>query len=764
MDTHQNDQHPKSEPSLQDMANIMDLELDAQDPVTNEYHTDQFDATADFNDGQVIDVESIDENEEFYDEFDPEKNRTKIGLPGSGFAKTAVIVGGTLAIIGGGALFFQSQLPKEQVATAPEKKDPAKDKVDTAQTAAVKAQQSESEMKAELALSKQRDSLNAPNSPQSSTANKTDDGKPTTNTPVATTPPVVTTAAKPSATDNKSNVTPIPIVNRTKTTAQTQNTSVAKVPSQVVSAAPGKFAATTTKPNAFATAKNAPTRPNLQVATAPAAQSVVAPTTRSNNAGLMAATSKKNSQASKFAPAVEAPSTRSRKSSYDAPEMIATVPTETGTMSNNSNQRLGVVKAPGVPSGEQLPAGVATNGDNAPPPVLTPGMQVASELPSVTQYMKQAVDPAPTTVAVAPTQETKKVVTTTPATVAIAPTQETKKVVTPIPVTVAAAPAPVLDQITTTPKETPARSALRTVPAPGMSTAISVASQNVPAPEQPTLVSLLAKSPAGDNNKNNSRTLIATVPTAKGFLADTEVATAPKTSSKEPTMTNNGQSSVVSSPGLLLAGSLLTGTSAKGSTMMPILWGGDGTSNAKFVLKLDEPLLASNRREALPAGTQMIVMAKPTANSMGVAEIDVVSIVVAGQEYAAPAGAFVVRDDQNGLLIGEDFYKRDEQIANRDTMTFVTGALGTVGRVMNQPTSTFSSVNSGGFGNNSTNVTTNGSPSIVGAVLEGGFKDLPSIWSQRNQQALTEIAGKPRIYQIAKGRSVRIFVNKPINF
>jgi hypothetical protein len=121
MDTHQHDQRPSTEPSVQDLASIMDLELDAQDPAANSYHTEQFDTDNEFASHNVIDVDSIEDEEVFFDEFDPEKNRTRISLQSSGFAKAAVIVGGTLAVIGGGAMFFQSQLPKEQVAATPTK-------------------------------------------------------------------------------------------------------------------------------------------------------------------------------------------------------------------------------------------------------------------------------------------------------------------------------------------------------------------------------------------------------------------------------------------------------------------------------------------------------------------------------------------------------------------------------------------------------------------------------------------------------------------
>ncbi len=218
-----------------------------------------------------------------------------------------------------------------------------------------------------------------------------------------------------------------------------------------------------------------------------------------------------------------------------------------------------------------------------------------------------------------------------------------------------------------------------------------------------------------------------------------------------------------------IAASILTGTSAKGTTLTPILWGSDSANGAKFVAKLEEPLLANNKREALPAGTQLVVMARPSANgnsnnnSSSLVEVDVVAVIVQGREYATPPGAIVIHDENNGLLVGEDYFKREDQIASRDYLTVLGGALNTLGQVLNRPSGTFSS-NTSGFGSSSTNVVNNRDPNIFGALLEGGFKDIPGIWSQRNQQALAQLANQPKVYQIPKGRTIRVFVNQSIIF
>jgi Bacterial conjugation TrbI-like protein len=209
-----------------------------------------------------------------------------------------------------------------------------------------------------------------------------------------------------------------------------------------------------------------------------------------------------------------------------------------------------------------------------------------------------------------------------------------------------------------------------------------------------------------------------------------------------------------------IAKSILVGTSAKASTVTPILWNAGGNSGAKFIIKLDEPILDNAGQVALPAGTQLVAIARASSTSAEMADLEVVGVVVQGEEFAPPAGMLTIRNDQNGLIVGQDYFQRGNQIAGRDSMIFVTDALGTVGRVLNQPTSTFTSTGLNGTVTSSTN----GQPNIVGAVLEGGFRNLPTTWSQRNQQAIQEIASKPNVYQLPKGSNVRVFVNQTLNF
>jgi hypothetical protein len=846
----QNDPQPKSEPSLQDLAEIIDLDFDPNDPVTSRHHT-----APENSENPVIDVEAIEEEAVFHDEFDPEQNRTRVSIQKHPLAKSAVIVGGTLAIIGGSATFFLSQIPKDQVATVPEKKEPVNEQVQSAQSAATKAQQSESEAKAELALSRQRDSLaQATSSPRPSSGQSSPAASPT-----ATTPASPTAAAAPQSQPTRTMRTPVPpiVIQPVASTTPTRQRSTAPAaPVVTVAAQPtvrraesssSRQQRTTTQPQTVAArVQSAATTPRIQ-RSVDRAVSAVEIGSRSTAPGVprVSRTATPSFPARTQQRTVSEPPVVARTQRRTESENPVVARTQRRTDSENpgvarsqgstasenpvvASARLPIVPAPGVartdtPSSDMAP----------PPPLEAPagGGLVVATAPSIREYLSQAVDGVTATAAAPIGVARENVVVTPSATVARANVATTATgvaqasvVATPSttvaranvvttatgvaqasvatttnPTTfarasVAAPAAPVVEQAAVRGRSRSAyetesamnRTMARIIPAPGMTDVTSIADGGVAPPANiPTqeaameaaavpITTAIDDAPTGARTAYaNTRLLMASAERASSaLLGESPVAPVSKTSGKEQAVAETNPVLQIPSGSTgrepnysFMASSLLIGTSAKTSTLTPVLWGGDGTaSTAKFVLTLEEPLLASNRREAFPVGTQLIVMAKPSSANVSIADVEVVSIVIGGKEYAAPPGTLVIRDEQNGLLVGEDYYRRDEQIANRDTMTFITGALGTVGQVMNRPNSTYSSTNTGNFGGTATNVVTNGAPNILGAVLEGGFRDLPSIWSQRNQQALAELATKPRIYQIPKGRTVRVFVNQSIDF
>jgi hypothetical protein len=638
MDTSQNISQSEFDtaPSIQDMAGLMDLNLESDDPVSNSYHSEKSTEFEDSNYSDVEEAELVDQNNEAFDneEFNPEKNRTKVSLQHNGLAKAFLVGGAGLAVVVGGLTFFQGQLPKEQVAQVIKKKDPIEDKVSSAQAATNKAQQSESETKAQLALSKQKDSLAQAKQSEQSKENAPE--KITVATSDNSTPVVVAPIKTPT-----SNL--VPIV-----------TPVSSVAKAVVVA---------------------PVKP----------QPVV-----------VASVQKKPIPAVSIASSLP----------------VSNIQPEVQLIASKSFQKSGgkTINAPGMGT----PLASNTVFDRAPATINKPldDSTELQQLASIGRYgtVATAVEVPPPPL-LNPDNRLNSLRSNGP--LALAPTSN----------------LPPLSQYF----------------------------QNYASQETPTTAfnnSSASESKGARTAFSNQRNSYGTKSIDKEPLKETTS----ETLADKNSVVNN---KIAEAP--ISITTLLVGTSAKGSTLTPILWGAGANNTAKFVLKLDEPMLDGNNREAFPAGTQFVVTAKPASTAIGIAELEVVSTIIKGMEFAPLPGSIVIRDDQGGLLIGEDFFKRDEHTANRDLMGIFTGALGNVGRILNQPNNTFSSNVNGNFSSTSS-VVTNRDPNIFGAVLEGGFKDLSSVWSQRNQQAIQELAGKPNVYQIPKGRGIRVFINQSMTF
>jgi hypothetical protein len=117
-------QYPEATPSVQNLAALMNLDLAADDPVIIQNHDSSVDEC---ELEPSLDITIGEEDDDIFDdeEFDPEKNQTKVTLQHNGVAKAAVVSGASLAVILGGAMLFQSQIPRDQVAQAVNSPQPA---------------------------------------------------------------------------------------------------------------------------------------------------------------------------------------------------------------------------------------------------------------------------------------------------------------------------------------------------------------------------------------------------------------------------------------------------------------------------------------------------------------------------------------------------------------------------------------------------------------------------------------------------------------
>ena len=213
------------------------------------------------------------------------------------------------------------------------------------------------------------------------------------------------------------------------------------------------------------------------------------------------------------------------------------------------------------------------------------------------------------------------------------------------------------------------------------------------------------------------------------------------------------------------ARTLLVGSSVQGETVTPILWAPDTADTAaRFVIQLAEALTDSQGNLALPTGTQLIVQARSIDPTSGLADLEVVSVLINGAEFSPPAGALSVRDEVGGLLIGQNLRSRSGQSAGHDIWRIAAGALGQAGALMNQPRRTSRSSISTSSGSSFSESSQRDDPNYLGAALEGGFEALSDVMDKRQQVAAQELANAPQLYHLPAGHPIRIFVNQSLSF
>jgi hypothetical protein len=204
------------------------------------------------------------------------------------------------------------------------------------------------------------------------------------------------------------------------------------------------------------------------------------------------------------------------------------------------------------------------------------------------------------------------------------------------------------------------------------------------------------------------------------------------------------------------------GTSAKAVTLMPIIYG-NRVQNVvpKYEIALVEPMIDKTSKAGFPVGTRFIVTPSGAASDIGEIQLDVISVKLpTSQEFTPPAGSIVVRAENGGLLLGEDYFNRGGQIAGRNLNRVILGGLATVGSNANRPTVSISTI-FGGAGNVTTN---NAEPNFWLSLLEGSAKEGLSIATEENQVAIKEALAAPKVFKLNKNLKVQVYTNSTIVF
>lgn len=208
------------------------------------------------------------------------------------------------------------------------------------------------------------------------------------------------------------------------------------------------------------------------------------------------------------------------------------------------------------------------------------------------------------------------------------------------------------------------------------------------------------------------------------------------------------------------------GTTATATVTTPILWPGEGTQSVnsrapetpKYIVTLEEPLIALDEQIVFPRGAQLIVTAVPLDMASGMATLDVLSILRDGQAYTVPAGQLHIRGKNGTPLMAQRFHDPGGAIFSMDAGLFVISGLENLGTLLNRPRS--STVVNSDFQGTITNDFND--PNFLGAILEGGAGALAERLASRNEQAIADLAQQPNTWYLPAGTEVQLFVNQPM--
>lgn len=128
------------------------------------------------------------------------------------------------------------------------------------------------------------------------------------------------------------------------------------------------------------------------------------------------------------------------------------------------------------------------------------------------------------------------------------------------------------------------------------------------------------------------------------------------------------------------------------------------------------------------------------------------------QTVNLPPGSVLITGQGGNPLIAESRKPGARNSLGDDIEVAAMGALGQVGSLLNRPANE-STMTSPYL--SSTNVT-NGSTSIVGGILEGGFNALMESTQARQQQRQQEMQQRPNLWFVPAGQTVQVFVNAPV--
>lgn len=207
------------------------------------------------------------------------------------------------------------------------------------------------------------------------------------------------------------------------------------------------------------------------------------------------------------------------------------------------------------------------------------------------------------------------------------------------------------------------------------------------------------------------------------------------------------------------------GTSAQARVLVPMIWTQEDEGNqGRFAVELQEDVLSTDNRVALPKGTVLITEVETVTPDNNLVNQSVVAVVYPDssgevRQQTIPKNSIIIRGENGEPLIAKGLRDKGGEIARQDLLIGLLSAAGRAGEVVNQNQSQSSTIiTSGGF-SSQTVTTTAREPNVMAAAIEGFFKPMSQRLSQRADRTTQEILSRPNVAIVPQGTEVSVFFN-----
>lgn len=208
------------------------------------------------------------------------------------------------------------------------------------------------------------------------------------------------------------------------------------------------------------------------------------------------------------------------------------------------------------------------------------------------------------------------------------------------------------------------------------------------------------------------------------------------------------------------------GTSANAKVLVPTIWAEEdkGGSQGRFAVELQEDVLSTDNRVALPKGTILITEVESVTKANKLVKQSVVAVVYADssgqiQQQTIPKDAILIRGEDSQPLIARGIENRGSALAQQDILIGLLGAAGRAGEIFNQNQNQSSIIISSDGSSSQTISTTAREPNVLAATIEGFFKPMAERLGERANASNQELINRPDVAVVPAGTKVSIFFN-----